>query len=173
MNKPLHETYLRWGRAALDHCKWTFIIGASNKEDDRDRTGGWWTESVRRLRAETKATSYEEAAAEAEEARCGNCGEQAAAAYFYLKNTFGARPLDLMKLNPARRAIHAGAVSDGDHVFVLIGRTGSDPTARKEWGVESVICDPWAGVVCAAYEYAGKGVCGFAWHQVKSVEHRP
>jgi hypothetical protein len=175
MNKTLHETYMRWGRAALDHCKWTFVIGAGNKHDDLARTGGWAAESVRRMRQGSTATSIAELAAEAEAARCGNCGEQAAAAYEYLRTRFAARPLDCMVLNPTRGAIHNGpaGVCDGDHVYVLIGRTRATDVRRQDWDVEAVVCDPWAGVVCPAYDYTTKGVCGFAWHPSRSVDRVP
>jgi hypothetical protein len=49
-------------------------------------------------------------------ARCGNCREQAAVAFQYMRDKFGARPLDYIILNPTRPAIHDldSGVCDGD-----------------------------------------------------------
>ncbi len=65
---------------------------------------------------------------------CGNCGEQSALAFVYLRQQ-GIHPLDWMSINNFR------------HAFVVIGREGaSDPTEWGDaWGQRSVLCDPWAG----------------------------
>src|SRR5438105_29150 len=58
---------------------------------------------------------YRASAAKAADLGCGNCGEQAAVAFMYLKDA-GVRPLDLMAYQ-----------DPGDHAFVVIGRVeGSD-----------------------------------------------
>ena len=63
-------------------------------------------------------------------AGCGNCDEQAMAAFWYLYKQ-GVRPLDLM-------------ACPGVHVFVVIGRVrGSDTSRIGTWGGFSAICDPW------------------------------
>ncbi len=65
---------------------------------------------------------------------CGNCGEQSALAFVYLRGqkTF---PLDWMEVN------------DYQHAFVIIGRKrGSDPKNYATWGDDAVICDPWRDV---------------------------
>ena len=65
---------------------------------------------------------------------CGNCGEQSAIAFVYLRQqkTF---PLDWMEVN------------DYEHAFVIIGRRrGSDPADFRTWGDEAVVCDPWRDV---------------------------
>jgi len=79
MNTVLQQAHIKWAKAALDHCRWTFVIGASNKQDDIFRTGGWASESVARLRNEGTASQQatvrsfiETLAREAEAARCGN-----------------------------------------------------------------------------------------------------
>ncbi|HEX8639198.1 MAG TPA: hypothetical protein VF692_14105 [Pyrinomonadaceae bacterium] len=77
----------------------------------------------------------EKSAARAEQFGCGNCGEQSAIAFVYLRRqkTF---PLDWMEVN------------DFEHGFVIIGRKrGSDTTDYRTWGDEAVICDPWRDVV--------------------------
>ena len=79
---------------------------------------------------------YLEKSAEAAQAYgCGNCGEQSAIAFVYLRQqkTF---PLDWMEVN------------DYEHAFVIIGRRrGSDPANYATWGDEAVVCDPWRDVV--------------------------
>lgn len=66
---------------------------------------------------------------------CGNCGEQSAIAYMYLKQqkTF---PLDWMEVN------------NYQHAFVIIGRAPrSDTRNAATWGDDAIICDPWRDVV--------------------------
>ncbi len=63
-------------------------------------------------------------------AGCGNCDEQAMAAFWYLYRQ-GVRPIDLM-------------ACPNVHVFVAIGRVErSDPSRIGTWGGFSAICDPW------------------------------
>ena len=62
---------------------------------------------------------------------CGNCGEQSALAFVYLRQ-HGIFPLDWMQ------------VGNFKHAFVIIGRkSGSDPSDYNGWGSDSAICDPW------------------------------
>lgn len=66
---------------------------------------------------------------------CGNCGEQSAIAFVYLRRqkTF---PLDWMEVN------------NYQHAFVIIGRAPrSDTRNPATWGDEAVICDPWRDIV--------------------------
>jgi hypothetical protein len=67
---------------------------------------------------------------ESKSKKCGNCGEFSALAFIYLYDS-GVRPLDWMSL------------IGGDHAFVVIGRENSDPNDHRNWGAQSVICDPW------------------------------
>jgi hypothetical protein len=63
---------------------------------------------------------------------CGNCGEQAAIAFEFLRSK-GVSPVDYMNLNdPNGTAIHS---------FVVISFS-SDGNASS-WGSDAVICDPW------------------------------
>lgn len=182
MNRVQHEQNMRWAQAAIRHCRWTFVIGASNKHGDLARTGNWSGHSVGRLRKEMKGRRFADTGAwlaglagAAEAARAGNCGEQAAVAFQYLRDTFNARPLDYMVLNPTREAIHNhdAGVCDGDHVFVVIGRLGGSDANLKTWNLEAVACDPWAGVACPAYEYTRYGPCGAGWHPTQSYYRVP
>jgi hypothetical protein len=64
---------------------------------------------------------------------CGNCGEQAAVAFMYLKGR-GVRSLDYMNLNnPNGTAIHS---------FIVIG-FDADNGSSSGWGDGAVVCDPW------------------------------
>jgi hypothetical protein len=62
----------------------------------------------------------------------GNCGEQVAVAYTYLKNEKNLRKIDYL------------ALLNGDHVFAVIGK---DPLADvndvANWGKAAVVCEPW------------------------------
>jgi hypothetical protein len=61
---------------------------------------------------------------------CGNCGEQSAIAFMYLKRQ-GTFPLDWMEVN------------NYEHAFVIIGRAPkSDTRNHATWGTDAVICDP-------------------------------
>lgn len=79
---------------------------------------------------------------------CGNCGEQSALAFVYLRDTLGAKPLDWM---------HSDSLAHG---FVVIGRIGVTSVARPStWNSQAVICDPWeekVSAVPAASWLAGK-----------------
>ncbi|MBA3602766.1 MAG: hypothetical protein H0W50_03820 [Parachlamydiaceae bacterium] len=64
--------------------------------------------------------------------KIGNCGEQAAVAYLYLKHEKKLRKIDKLCL------------VNGDHAFVVIGRDPlSDITKPLTWGKTAVVCDPW------------------------------
>jgi hypothetical protein len=63
---------------------------------------------------------------------CGNCGEQAAIAFEFLRSR-GVSPVDYMNLyNADGRAVHS---------FVVIDF--SDGGDSCSWGADAVICDPW------------------------------
>jgi hypothetical protein len=64
---------------------------------------------------------------------CGNCGEQSALAFVYLRQ-LGIHPLDWMQIGNFK------------HAFVIIGRNGdSDPSDFNTWSQLAAVCDPWAG----------------------------
>lgn len=69
----------------------------------------------------------------------GNCTEQAAIAFRYLKKTCNASRLDVML------AEYTNGFMPDKHVFVVIGRIdGSASRELGSWGDEAVVCDPWA-----------------------------
>jgi hypothetical protein len=89
-----------------------------------------------------------QAAAKAESAGCGNCGEQAAIAFVHLSQ-LKVRPLDYM------------ARTNADHAFVVIGRKeDSDQSNYRTWGSDCVICDPWAGAAFVAEDIPKKAYKG-------------
>jgi hypothetical protein len=73
---------------------------------------------------------------------CGNCGEQSAIAFMYLKRQ-NTLPLDWMQVN------------NYQHAFVIIGRAPrSDTRNPASWGDDAVICDPWRDVVATVKSQA-------------------
>ena len=66
---------------------------------------------------------------------CGNCGEQSALAFFYLRGR-GIEPLDWAHF------------TNRDHAFVLLGRPGNaNRENMQEWLGQVVVCDPYYGRV--------------------------
>jgi hypothetical protein len=63
--------------------------------------------------------------------RIGNCANLAALAFAFLAERDTARPLELL------------LVDDGDHDFVVLGRTVDSPNWTT-WNKEAVICDAWS-----------------------------
>lgn len=73
---------------------------------------------------------YHKVAEHASGMKSGNCGEQTALAFIYLLK-HNVLPLDFCK------------VKNGDHAFVVIGRSKEgNPNDLKTWG-NAVICDPF------------------------------
>jgi hypothetical protein len=102
-------------------------------------TGGRALWCVERARAQARARGWssvaeqiEVMAATAEANGCGNCGEQAAVAFMFLKR-WPVAPIDFVHLQ------------EKDHDFVVIGATDSNSPYITDWGLEAVICDPWDG----------------------------
>ena len=87
----------------------------------------------------------------------GNCGEQAALAFWYLQQR-GVRPLDLVHF------------TDRDHAFVVLGsRVDITPTNFVQWSVDSVVCDPWSGRA----EVAGMLVLRYSSTKIESLHRLP
>lgn len=114
-------------KQAVIYVDLRMTIGASNKWASTDEA----QQCVRRIRR-SAYLSLQDMARKAEAAGCGNCGEQAAIAFMYLRRK-GIRPLDYMSLK-----------RPGDHAFVVIGRKKkSQATNPKSWGGLAAVCDPW------------------------------
>ncbi len=74
-------------------------------------------------------------AEKAEKYGAGNCGEQSAIAFQYLR----ARQVE--PLTWTRWSV-------GNHAFVLLGKPANGtPAHAKDWINNVVVCDPWKGVV--------------------------
>lgn len=122
---------LQQAKAAIAHVKRKLPRGAGNRSDgssDAAECVLWIRENM-----VSAAEWVPHLAARAEQMGCGNCGEQAAVAYMFLKKR-GVRPLNYMNLNnPAGKAVHS---------FVVIAFEGDSET-QSSWGENAVICDPW------------------------------
>lgn len=130
---------------ALQHVAQKVPLGAGNKVSDLIASGlssGMCVLTSRLIRLGESVVGYqpewakgklniEILAMDTEKVGCGNCGEQSAVAFVYLKQR-GYRPLDWM------------CISNGDHAFVVIGRaSGSKESQPASWGEAAVVCDPW------------------------------
>jgi hypothetical protein len=77
------------------------------------------------------------------ELRIGNCDELSALAFAYLAERNTARPIEII------------SVVDGDHAFVVIGRSGSSSAGNwRNWDNSVVLCDPWAELCYTKSELA-------------------
>ena len=72
----------------------------------------------------------------AEKFGCGNCEEQSALTFRFLKDR-GVKPLDLVKQE-------GWAFGFGNHAFVILGRDGKTKIGEvSTWNTEVVWCDPY------------------------------
>jgi hypothetical protein len=121
---------LQWAKKACAHVKRKLPRGAGNRPDGSSDAAAcvlWVRENM-----VDAADWVPHLALRAEQYGCGNCGEQAAVAFMYLKRN-GVRSLDYMNLNdPQGEAIHS---------FVVIGFQG-EGEETSGWGPHAVICDP-------------------------------
>ena len=122
---------LQRAKAACAHVKRKLPRGAGNRPDgssDAEACVLWVRENM------VSAKDWvPHLASRAVQYGCGNCGEQAALAFMYLKQQ-GVRPLDYMNLyDPEGKAIHS---------FVAIEFEGEGEESSG-WGTHAVICDPW------------------------------
>ena len=139
------------GLEAVRFVKGKMRFGARNKPSDIIRSWGESISCVDNLRDEAAATDtrllkdyannrkagiereLEYTAAMAAHMGCGNCNEQAALAFIYLRDK-GVFPLDWVNKENV-------FLKFGGHSFVVIGRL-SGKVSPAEWGSDAVICDP-------------------------------
>jgi hypothetical protein len=140
------------GLEAVRFVKGKMRFGARNNVRDIWQSRGESISCVDNLRAEAEATDerllkdygktnrmagiereLEYTAAMAARMGCGNCNEQAALAFIYLRDK-GIFPLDWV--NKANFVYKFGG-----HSFVVIGRENRK-VKPAEWGASAVICDP-------------------------------
>lgn len=131
--------YLFEAEQAVKYVQSIMTLGAENKFGDEFRSLGKSFICV--LAARSVNSDYDagtevwitRTAAIAESTGCGNCGEQSAAAFVYLRDR-GVRPLDFMHF------------INHDHAFVVLNRLKeSDESKPLTWGDAAVVCDPWKG----------------------------
>lgn len=148
----LKET-LAMGKEAVEYAHSKLRTGIGNKTLNLILTLGGSDRCVKAMRSDYKKTSnnvyvpfdidYPEAYKRTvflEMYGCGNCGEMAHAAYWYLYDK-GYRPIDRMSRTTA------------DHAFVVLGRIeGSNINDPSTWGKNAVVVDPWRGEVFPASE---------------------
>lgn len=136
---------LMYAEEAVRYTNEVLPEGALNYRDD---LSGISIESLKKLKAQRKEAGRifrEEVqcydledkaiaitATVAKKYKMGNCGEQAAVAYTYLKQEKNLRKIDLLVL------------VNGDHAFVVIGK---DPLVEvndlHKWGKAAVVCETW------------------------------
>jgi hypothetical protein len=121
---------LRAAQDAVAFVASQMTIGAGNKPDSQPDAAA----CVRFIRSTMVSTDnfIPHLALRAMANGCGNCGEQAAIAFEFLRSK-GMSPVNYMNLNdPNGVAIHS---------FVVLS-FGDDGNVC-DWGADAVICDPW------------------------------
>jgi hypothetical protein len=144
---------LVWAQKAVAFVKANVPFGASNKTDNWKQL---WETANRRDNGKAQMSAYEDnlitngknlsvhasrelmianIAATTMRMKAGNCGEQAAVAFIFLRDN-NVFPIDYIEKPP-------GWFGLGSHAFVVIGRlSGSDPNKIEGWGPDAVVCDP-------------------------------
>jgi hypothetical protein len=134
----MRELYLRNALLAIDHVRTKLPLGAGNIPGNPHVNAA--AHAVNKARGEAAeliragaSSPVGAIAATAKVEGAGNCGEQAALAFEYLKK-IGISPIEVWAIDPTR----------DDHAFVVIGRpaTASAGWADNTWG-DAVFCDPW------------------------------
>jgi hypothetical protein len=112
--------------------------GEMRKQVDRDVEEAFSKETATtnfEYRIKAQKIYMEKSAAAAKKFGCGNCGEQSAIAFVFLREQ-KIFPIDWMEVDGYK------------HAFVIIGRAKvSNSLDFSTWGDEAVICDPWRNVV--------------------------
>jgi hypothetical protein len=143
INKSLAE-----GKTALKNNDDVFWVGSSNKINWNPLPSGSALVCMVAQRSGDGPVStgnVDKIAAKAKSYGCGNCFEKSAVAFVYLRDK-GIKPLDWVTL------------LNGDHAFVLIGRSDTDHGSGTiidvkdldRWAKNVAVCDPWAEKVYVA-----------------------
>jgi len=127
-------------------CSGSLIqTGEMREKVDRDVAAAFEAETVTtnlEYRIKAQRIYLEKSAEAAQQYGCGNCGEQSAIAFVYLRQ-LKIFPLDWMEVDGYK------------HAFVILGRRrGSDTANYLTWGNEAVVCDPWRDVVATVQSEA-------------------
>jgi hypothetical protein len=145
----MRADFLFMAEQGVWYVQMKMTVGAANKVGDEFRSLGQAFLCVlaeRSVNGEDDAGSTEawitRTAAIAESTGCGNCGEQSAVAFVYLRDR-GVCPLEYMHF------------TNHDHAFVVLNRPkNTDESNPGTWGNDAVVCDPWKG---RAYKAAALG----------------
>lgn len=151
-----------WAQRALEHTKTSMRIGSRDKVSDL--FSGRWVQKyqcvtslrdeMKQIKARTYCEFFQQVASKAERLGCGNCGEQAAVAYYYLRR------------NGVANIAMIGYLSfPDDHSVVVIGFRGLD--RFKDGGTlphhfawidtrDTWVCDPWNGIIFPGLSISGK-----------------
>lgn len=149
------ERNLRHAQKAIKHVRSKLIYGSNTEKDSK--LPSWEPNRLSILRNEVKchaityATSHNGKVDFQEMSEInkkalkkygfGACGEQAQAAFVFLKKR-GIYPLDFC------------ITTGGGHNLVVIGREAtSNPDDISTWGENAVVCDPWAEKVYLLSEF--------------------
>jgi hypothetical protein len=112
---------LTMAQAAINHTSAKLSLGAQNDHQNPNQADA--QRAVVEMRVEMSqllgSSPIHRVAAFAKSAKAGNCGEQAAVAFEFLKN-HGVFPLDIMRL------------TSGDHGWVVVGRVAGSNAANYE-----------------------------------------
>lgn len=151
-----------WAHRAVEYTQRRMRIGSRDKVSDL--FSGRWVQkyqcvsSLREEMAQMKAKTYceffQKVADKAEQLGCGNCGEQAAVAYYYLKRN---RVADIALVGYLK-------VPD-DHSIVVVGfrglerfKDGDTLPHHFAWihAHDTWVCDPWNGSAFPGLSISGK-----------------
>jgi hypothetical protein len=164
--------YLREAQAAVKFVQAHMTFGADNKLADKIRTGGANHWAIENMRADAESfmndgnswIAFKEEANKvdvrawlAKHYGAGNCMEQSALAYVYLRDRKIA-PLDWCRFDIRRK----------NHAFVILGAAAEIRLNNfAEWTRGAVLCDPWDGYAGEACYIIRRWSCKY----VMSVAH--
>lgn len=163
------EQYMRIAAETVEYVIEKMTVGASNKISDVfSSLGGSYicVPAVRNTKVNLPKEGHTprfitNAAHKAEAVGCGNCGEQAAIAYYHLVHRLSVRPVDYMYRTNA------------DHAFVVLGRRQASSVENvADWGPNAVICDPWHEAAYPAAEVGEKMYRG-GWEAISGLRFAP
>lgn len=135
-NKP--ESFMRHSKEA-DKWRWEILNTLRTLDSGEDKIA-----SIKAIEASIR-TGQEYA---------GNCSEYAILAYRYIISNKSSIE---KKLNTSIRIIYSVIPSPGDHAFVIVSTKQKNiPNSffLKDLDNDSVICDPWANIICVASEFS-------------------
>lgn len=143
---------LDWGNRASEWAT-RHIAFASNRYTDYVLTSGFSSVCVAKVRSDYKSATENMTdriakmrvrAKGAMRYGCGNCNEMSSTSFIWL--------LDYYLLFNNDPTLAWMEVTNGDHLFVLIGFPKNKSSTTAEWGPRSVVVDPWNNAVYPGLE---------------------